>query len=181
MLTVLGLGANTGNRLKYLTKAVRELSEHVLHALEVSPIYESRAILPDGAPESWDMPFLNMAVRGETHLSPESLLKQVKYIEHKVGRRPRGEWGPREIDIDILIYEDLCIDTGDLVIPHKHLCERSFALVPLADLVPNWRFPGEENNGKTAYELASQNLIPENIIKTDYIIERRKQEDPITA
>lgn len=176
MLTVLGLGTNIGNRLDYLTQAVRQLSENVLHAIEVSPIYESRAVLPEGAPQSWDTPFLNMAVRGETDLSPQTLLQQVKYIEHKLGRQPRGEWGPREIDIDILVYEELSVNTGDLIIPHKHLCNREFALIPLADVAPNWRFP--ENTpyqGKTAFEVASHLVNIRQMVKTPLFIERRKE------
>jgi 7,8-dihydro-6-hydroxymethylpterin-pyrophosphokinase len=117
-----------------------------------------------------------MAVRGETHLAPETLLQHVKYIEHKLGRQPRGEWGPREIDIDILSYEDKFIETGDLTIPHKHLCERPFALVPLADITPNWRFPGHSPcKGKTAFELAEKHRSNLDIRKTDLIIERRKE------
>jgi 2-amino-4-hydroxy-6-hydroxymethyldihydropteridine diphosphokinase len=110
MMVVLGLGSNIGDRLKYLTQAVNILSKSVLAALEMSPIYEAEAELKIGSPDDWSVPFLNMAIVGETHLTPYELLKKIKMIEKEIGRQDRGIWAPREIDIDILAFGGLAID-----------------------------------------------------------------------
>ena len=124
-MIILGLGSNVGNRLTYLSKAIHILSKTVLAAVEVSPIYESSAVLQAGAPEDWNKPYLNMAVCGETHLSPTDLLKKLKMIEKEIGRKARGGvWAPREIDIDILAYGDKSIQTAELTIPHASLFKR---------------------------------------------------------
>lgn len=106
-----------------------------------STVYESAAMLHPGSPEEWNLPFLNMVVVGETLLSPPALLSEIKRIEHKLGRMPRGHWAPREIDIDILAYGDEVLQTPAMVLPHMGLLERSFTLLPLAELWPDWRYP----------------------------------------
>ncbi len=154
-MIVLGLGSNEGDRLQNLRAAVEALSKSVLAGVETSPIYESVATLKAGSPADWNKPFFNMAVSGETHLSPSELLKTIKMLEKSLGRQDRGIWAPREIDIDILAYEDKAIDTDELTIPHKSLCTRPFALLPLADVAPNWRYPAEGAfKGKTAYAIS---------------------------
>lgn len=179
-MIILGLGSNVGDRLDYLTKAVNMLSKSVLAAIEMSAIYESVAVLKDGSSSDWKNPFLNMAVIGETHLLPLELLKKIKMIEKEIGRQDRGVWAPREIDIDILAYENVAIDNDELTIPHKHLYKRPFALVPLSELAPNWQCPTEGAfKGKTAYELVKQLFEGTNeITKTDYTI---KVTEPLVA
>lgn len=172
-MIVLGLGSNVGDRLANLTRAVNVLSKNVLAALEMSPVYESDAVLKDGSPDHWGVPFLNMAVCGETHLSPSELLKTIKMIEKELGRQDRGIWAPREIDIDILAYNSLAVNNDELTIPHKHLYSRPFALIPLADIVPNWQCPLQGAfKGKTAYEITNQMFgNPCSLRKTPYTIE----------
>ena len=154
-MVILGLGSNIGNRLGYLELAIKYLNEEVINITSVSAIYESPALLKEGSPEEWQVPFFNMAVAIETELEPHELLKQIKIIENKIGRLDRGVWAPREIDIDILAYDGLYIDEENLKIPHAALCERSFALLPLADLCPNWQYPASgKYSGKTASEIA---------------------------
>jgi 2-amino-4-hydroxy-6-hydroxymethyldihydropteridine diphosphokinase/dihydropteroate synthase len=168
---ILGLGSNYGDRLEHLTKAVNRLTKTAITAVETSNIYESVAVLKSGSPDTWNQKFLNMAIRGETHLSPSELLKQIKMIEKELGRQDRGVWAPREIDIDILAYDDLAIDNDELTIPHKHLYTRPFALVPLAELAPNWQCPVEGAfKGKTAYDITDQLISSNNeeLIKTEY-------------
>jgi len=82
-------------------------------------------------------PFLNAAVAAETDLSPSELLVFVKGLEREMGRQPGGRWGPRLIDVDILLYGDLVLQTPDVVVPHPHLAERPFVLVPLAEIAPD--------------------------------------------
>jgi len=156
-MIVLGLGSNVGKRLEYLEMAIHYLSESVINITDISPIYESPALLKDGAPECWDIPFFNMAVRGETYLAPQELLRHIKMIERRVGRQDRGVWAPREIDIDILAYGGLNVDDSNLKIPHAALCERAFALLPFADIAPNWQYPAVGlYKSKTAYEIVQR-------------------------
>jgi len=85
--------------------------------------------------------FLNMAVLAETDLAPEILLKHIKQLETRLGREPTFHWGPRLIDMDILFYDELILDSPQLVIPHPRLHERAFVLVPLADIAPDLVHP----------------------------------------
>ena len=144
-MIVLGLGTNQGDRLSFLREAIHllksPLTSPLLKVLAVSPLYASDALLPEGAPNDWDCPYLNLAVLCKTELPPLELLKHVKKIEAQVGRKKRGRWAPREIDIDILMAESFTFESEDLVIPHRHLTQRPFALLPLCDLVPHWRHP----------------------------------------
>lgn len=174
-MIILGLGSNVGDRLANLENAIHNLSESTINITAISPIYESSAMLKPNAPKGWDVPYLNMAIMGETHLAPQALLTQVKCVEKKMGRQDRGIWAPREIDIDILAYDDLFVNESNLQIPHSSLCKRPFALLPLADISPNWRFPQHgEYAGKTAHEIVS--LLPENITakKTDFKLKLKK-------
>jgi 2-amino-4-hydroxy-6-hydroxymethyldihydropteridine diphosphokinase len=167
-MIILGLGSNKGDRLANLKKAVAALSE-VLQSIKTSPVYESQALLPDNASPEWNKNFLNMAVGGETTLTPQELLAHVKGLEKKLGRIPEGHWGPREIDIDILAYNDKVIDEPGLIIPHPHLLTRDFALVPLADLAPDWVYPVKgKSYGIKAGELARK--LPKTLVKLDLAI-----------
>lgn len=164
-MVILGLGSNKGNRLAHLSKAVSALGS-IIKDITLSPIYESAALLPDEAPPEWDIHYLNMAIRGETELSPQELLVSVKAIEQELGRTFTGHWGPREIDIDILAFDDTILKDNHLTIPHKYLLVRDFALIPLADIAPDWIYPLEgECHGMKAEELA-RNLIS-GLVKTD--------------
>ncbi len=131
----LGLGTNLGDRWRNLMRAIEGLRAFV--AVDtVSPVYET---------EPWgyaDQPrFLNAVVTGTTRLAPHDLLAALKRLEHDLGRRPTFRYGPRIIDIDILFYGNLCIDTPNLSVPHPRLHERAFVLVPLADVAPDLIHP----------------------------------------
>lgn len=131
----LALGTNLGDRRANLRAAIAALPPAVVVTAE-SRIYETP---PWGV---LDQPaFLNMVVRGETGLAPQPLLEHVKQLELELGRRESFRWGPRLIDIDILFYGDLILDSTSLVIPHPRLQERAFVLVPLAELAPDLFHP----------------------------------------
>ena len=80
--------------------------------------------------------FINMAIETETGLEPDALLRLLKKIEVEVGRLPTSQWGPRIIDLDILLYDDIVMRTSELEIPHLHMSERIFVLKPLAEIAP---------------------------------------------
>jgi 2-amino-4-hydroxy-6-hydroxymethyldihydropteridine diphosphokinase len=131
----LSLGANLGDRLANLNNAVAALSPAV-EVQKVSSIYET---------EPWgflDQPrFLNLALFGQTSLEPELLLKNLKTIEATLGRTASFHYGPRLIDLDILFYGNLIVNTPILTIPHMHIAQRAFVLVPLAEIAPDFVHP----------------------------------------
>ena len=129
---VLGLGSNVGERKVALAGAVDALRAHSgIEIIAASPLYESA---PWGLTDQQD--FLNAAVLAATSLGPTDLLAAILSIEVSLGRVRREKWGPRSIDIDILVYGNEIIDGPGLTIPHPHLTERAFALAPLVDVMP---------------------------------------------
>lgn len=143
----IALGTNLGERLSNLRVALQSMLPEIT-VLAESHVYET----PPWGYE--DQPaFLNMVVKAETDLEPESLLEHLKQLEARLGRAQSFRWGPRLIDLDILFYNDLVIDTPPLIIPHPHLHERAFVMVPLADVAPNLRHPLLQQN---TFELLAQ-------------------------
>ncbi len=124
----LALGSNLGDRLANLRAAVADLNERGIAVTARSSVWETPPV-PAGQP-----PFLNAAVAAETALDPPSLLRELKAIEHALGRRPGPHWGPRPIDLDILFYGDQHIETAELTVPHPRIAERAFVLAPLSDI-----------------------------------------------
>ena len=131
----IALGTNLGERLTNLRAALESMPPDVKVVAE-SHIYET----PPWGYE--DQPaFLNMVVKAETGLEPEPLLKYLKQLEAELGREQNFRWGPRVIDLDILFYDDLVIESPPLVIPHPRLHERAFVLVPLSNVAPDLVHP----------------------------------------
>ncbi|HET7672910.1 MAG TPA: 2-amino-4-hydroxy-6-hydroxymethyldihydropteridine diphosphokinase [Candidatus Saccharimonadales bacterium] len=131
----LSLGSNVGNRRGFLTAALKELAKKI-NLSDQSAVY---ATAPWGNEKQAD--FLNMCVSGETGLSPQQLLGFIKNTETGLGRKHTKKWGPREIDIDIIFYDGEVIDMPGLAIPHPHMAERPFVLVPLAEIAPDFTHP----------------------------------------
>ncbi len=137
-LAYLGLGSNLGDRAANLAAAVAALAEAGVRIRRRSPLYET---MPVGVPDQpW---FLNAVAEGETTLGPHPLLAAAKAVERAVGRTPGPRWGPRVVDVDILLYDDLQIADAErwLVVPHPELWRRLFVLAPLRDLRPDLRGP----------------------------------------
>jgi len=137
---ILSLGSNMGDKKYYLNSAI-DILEQKLTDIKISDIYQSKALLLEGSPKEWDQDFYNIAVSGYTELTPDELLEFIKKIEQQLGRTNRGRWAPREIDIDILGFEDLILDTPTLTIPHKELLNRDFFVIPFAEIEPSWIVP----------------------------------------
>jgi len=125
----LGLGTNLGDRVAALRRAVAALNGHGILVDQESAVYETEPVGVEDQP--W---FLNQVVRAKTNRSPHDVLAQCKRIETELGRRPAVRFGPRAIDIDILLYDQLTVDTSDLCIPHPRMRERRFVLIPLTEL-----------------------------------------------
>ncbi len=131
----LGLGTNLGDRRANLKSAIAALAPSA-NPLRASSIYET---------EPWgylDQPaFLNQVLEAETPLPPAGLLAALKRLEASLGRQATFRYGPRLIDLDILLYDRLVLNQPDLVIPHPQLAQRAFILVPLAELAPDLVHP----------------------------------------
>ena len=129
---LLALGSNVGNRLAMLEKALKALDKAGLCITDKSRVWET---------EPWgvtDQPrFLNMCAKAKTELEPAELLAAVKGVEQELGREKRCHWGPREIDVDILLVGGETIDLPALKVPHPLMQERAFVLVPLAEIAPD--------------------------------------------
>jgi 2-amino-4-hydroxy-6-hydroxymethyldihydropteridine diphosphokinase len=149
-MILLGLGSNIGDRERYLDRALALLVANDIAIARASSLVETPALLPEGAPAEWNIPYLNQVIVVETEQSPTELLASIKAIEQQLGRMDRGRWSPREIDIDILSYHNKIIDDAALTLPHPQMHSRRFVLEPLAEIVPDWVHPVL---GKTAEEL----------------------------
>ncbi len=127
----IGLGSNLGDRERFLTDAVRRLNEHAsVRVTRCSSIYETS---PVGYVEQ--PAFLNMAVAVETSLTPEQLLVVQLGIEQRLGRTRTVRWGPRTIDLDMLLYDRLERHSPNLELPHPRMFERAFVLIPLLEIM----------------------------------------------
>ncbi len=133
----LGIGSNLGDRLTNIKAAIEHLEVlEGLHLKKLSSLYETEPV--DGPPQGR---FLNGVVEVETTLFPFELLAKLKEIELKLGRERTVPDGPRTIDLDILLYQDLVMDEGDLKIPHPRMSQRGFVLEPLAEIAPDLVHP----------------------------------------
>jgi 2-amino-4-hydroxy-6-hydroxymethyldihydropteridine diphosphokinase len=130
-----GIGSNLGDRLAYLQLAVNELAvAEGVDVVAVSSVYETE---PVGGPEQPD--YLNAVVAVDTSRSARELLVLAQSVEAAAERVRTVRWGPRTLDVDVLLVGDEEIDEPDLVVPHPRMTERAFVVVPLADLDPAWR------------------------------------------
>ena len=127
----IALGSNVGNREENIKRAIELLSENIKN-IKVASFYETEPVGYTDQPK-----FINTVLEGFTALSPFDLLKFCQTVEKKVGRIYRFKWGPREIDIDILLYGNKKINTSNLKIPHPLMLERDFVMIPLKELNPN--------------------------------------------
>jgi 2-amino-4-hydroxy-6-hydroxymethyldihydropteridine diphosphokinase len=127
----LSLGSNLSDREKNLARAVEELEKRGVKILRRSSIYETEPV--EIIEQAW---FLNCAIEVETELQPQQLMKLLLEIELELGRRREIKYGPRTIDLDILLQGDAIVNTPQLTIPHPKMAERRFVLVPLAEIAP---------------------------------------------
>ncbi len=136
----LGLGSNIGNRKAYLRAAIRLLKKHKdIEVIRYSLVYETDPVGLTGQRK-----FFNMATEIETNLPPRELLSVLSLIENLLKRERFIKWGPRTIDIDILLYGNKTMSGEELTIPHPRMAERAFVLVPLLEIAPNLTLPSGE-------------------------------------
>jgi 2-amino-4-hydroxy-6-hydroxymethyldihydropteridine diphosphokinase len=143
----LALGGNLGPVESTLREALRQL-EAMLGPLRVAPFYRTAAVSSIPQPD-----YLNTAAVGATALPPDVVLAVAKALEHAAGRRPGPRFGPRPLDVDLLLWGDLVLPHPELTLPHPRLRERRFVLEPLAAIAPDWRVPPD---GRTVAELLAE-------------------------
>jgi 2-amino-4-hydroxy-6-hydroxymethyldihydropteridine diphosphokinase len=130
---IVALGTNLGDKAANINRAIALLTEHG----DVSLVARSRnyATEPWGkTDQDW---FVNAAIAVATQLAPRDLLARCKEIERRMGRVPTEKWGPRVIDLDLLVYRGIVLDDPDLILPHPHIGARAFVLAPLLDIAPD--------------------------------------------
>jgi len=143
----LSLGSNLGDRQNYLNRALDMLAQ-----LPGTRVLAASSMIETPPWGKTDQPaFLNMAAELETSLTPEELLERIRAIENALGRQRAEHWGPRTLDIDILVFEGEERDTPALKLPHPYLTERRFVLEPLAEIAPDLVV-----RGKTVHEWLAQ-------------------------
>lgn len=145
----LGLGSNLGDKETYLNQAVKALDE--TRGCQVEKVSSYLVTEPYGGVEQDD--FLNACLCLKTYLSPEELLRRLHEIEQDAHRERIIRWGPRTLDLDILLYDDLILETEELILPHMDMENREFVLKPLSEIAPNLRHPILH---KTMRQLADQ-------------------------
>jgi 2-amino-4-hydroxy-6-hydroxymethyldihydropteridine diphosphokinase len=150
----LGLGSNLGDKRANIQLALDSISRSC-RLLEVSSLYKTEPV--GFQDQDW---FLNCAARIATEMRPRALLAALQSIEHQLGRTARIKNGPRTIDLDILLYDNLIIEEDGLVIPHPRMHQRLFVLAPLREIAPALRHPV---SGKTIEELAGSLRDPERV------------------
>lgn len=134
---ILGLGSNLNHPIQQLNVALKAISMHPEIQIESTSSFYLTA--PEGITHQPE--FVNAVCSINTTLSPESLLRFALDTEYQQGRIRDIKWGPRIIDIDILMFDDLNCQTSDLSLPHPELLNRSFWLIPLAEIAPDWILP----------------------------------------
>ena len=163
----LSLGSNLGNRMANLRRALRLIDERVGHVRRVSSFYESQAVGFESTHR-----FLNCACRVETNHTPQECLDLTQQIEQQLGRTQKsvdGVYHDRTIDIDLLTYDDLQLSTPQLTLPHPHMHERNFVLVPLAELKK-----ADDDARKTPFGKKKLRPTPQRAHTHNYIYARAK-------
>ncbi len=129
----LGLGSNVGEREQNLKQAVKLINDFsATEVVDLSSVYETE---PWGYTDQRE--FLNLCLLIQTELAPYDLLASCQQVEEELDRKRELKWGPRTIDVDILVYDQLTLRAPDLILPHPQLTERAFVLVPLVELAPS--------------------------------------------
>ncbi len=132
----LGIGSNLGDKQGNCLDALERLSTKGVSICKRSALYETQPWGVEDQPN-----FVNMAVEAETGMTPEELLRTLKEIEREMGRKVGTPWGPRLIDLDVLLFDDRIVQSKDLIIPHPLLHKRDFVLIPLAEISPEQVHP----------------------------------------
>lgn len=156
IIAYIGLGSNIGDKKNFCLRAIALLAR-AGHVNKVSSFYCTEPVGHQAQDE-----FINAVVELETHLLPEQLVAACRTIEDELGRRRSTRWGPRTIDLDILLYGDAIINNPDLTIPHPLLTSRGFVLIPLCEIAPHIEHPVLQ---KTIIQLLQELKDPHRVVE----------------
>jgi 2-amino-4-hydroxy-6-hydroxymethyldihydropteridine diphosphokinase len=162
MRVAIGLGSNLGDRVGHLRLGLEAVAAHV-EGLRVSRVYETgpRYYEPQGL-------FLNACCVGWTRLTPRQMLSELQDAERRSGRRRGGpRFGPRELDLDLLLYGSLTLESDQLVLPHPRLRERAFVLVPLAEIAADWEVPATPGHAAATVADLAAAVTPAKVKRTE--------------
>ena len=156
----IGLGSNLDNPLNQVKTAIQELANYKdISLLAVSRIYKSKPLDVSGEHSETVQPdYINAAAKINTGYTPQQLLTQLQDIEKQHNRVKQYRWGPRSLDLDILLYDKLVLESSDLTIPHIELVKRDFVLYPLNDINPQLDIPGHGKLDKILLNFSDENL-----------------------
>ena len=132
----IAIGTNLGDKEENIRQSIKKMEQNNIHIIKKSNVYKTMPYGYKNQPV-----FLNCVVQAETMLSPEELLYVLLSIEKQMGRKRKIHWGPRIIDLDIIFYDNLIINSSNLKIPHPDMQNREFVLKPLCDIAPNFVHP----------------------------------------
>ncbi len=132
----IAIGTNLGDKEENIRQSIKKMEQNNIHIIKKSNVYKTMPYGYKNQPV-----FLNCVVQAETMLSPEELLYTLLSIEKQMGRKRKIHWGPRIIDLDIIFYDNLIINSSNLKIPHPDMQNREFVLKPLCDIAPNFVHP----------------------------------------
>lgn len=150
----IGLGSNLGDSTQEILRARDAIAAlPSTQYIELSPLYRSIPVGPPGQPD-----YINAAAKVVTRLCPTDLLKALQAIEDRQLRVRQERWGPRTIDLDILLFDDLVVASTQLTIPHPHMTERNFVLIPLQQLAPDLILPNGESLAKLVEKVGTDGL-----------------------
>ena len=154
----IGLGSNQGEKIKTTERSIEEILKlGKTFRLARSSWYDSEPWGKEG--QAW---FINGVIQISTEFGADELLKKCKEIEKRLGREKREKWGPRVIDIDILFYDDLSLESPEMEIPHPRILERNFVLIPFAEIAPQFVHPVLK---KTIKELLDTSPDQKKVVK----------------
>ena len=142
MNVYLSVGSNQGDRRGRLELALRQFEDGPLQIVRVSPVVESPASLPVGAPSAWNKPYLNLVLACRTEATPELCQTWCRRISSELSPPAESRWAPRAVDLDLLIWGDTVLEQDDLVLPRPDLHQRAFILSPLVAIEPSLMIPG---------------------------------------
>ncbi len=142
----MALGSNLNDPIAQIKEAIQSLAQTV-EGIQCAQLYQSKPLGPQDQPD-----FVNTVISGHTALTPNELLTKIQEIELQQHRVKTQHWGPRTIDIDILFYGNLRMNTPELTIPHKELFNRAFVTIPLLDLIPDGITPTGDQLDRNSYD-----------------------------
>lgn len=157
-----GLGSNLADRMANLRLGIRALEAHA-EDLVTSAVYETEPVHFEA-----QGPFLNACCVGRTRLTPRQLLSELQDAERRAGRRRSGpQYGPRELDLDLLLFGDLTLESEHLVVPHPRLRERAFVLAPLAEIAADWIVPAAVDEEPATVAQLAEAVVHVGVARTE--------------